>query len=101
LTYSLFSNIAFTEIYTNSYPDYEFCNKKNNSIPTQSYHSLEMDLNPMIINTITSIINSNTGRQATTFGVALNGIIFAQGPALPFVLSNPNTNEYNWDWVGI
>ena len=85
-------------IYTTNYPDHDFCYNPRN-IPTTTVHDLKMDLNPQITGTITSVINQNTGRPATTFGVALNGVLFAPGPALPFVYANPNTNEYNWDWV--
>ena len=86
------------KIYSNNYPNHDFCYNPRN-IPTESYHDLEMDLNPQITNTITSVINQRTGRPATTFGIALNGVVFAPGPALPFVYANPETNEYNWDWV--
>ncbi len=90
---------SFRKIYTNNYPNHDFCYSNPRSIPTQSYHDLEMDVNPVIANTTTSVINQRTGRPATTFGVALNGVLFAPGPALPFVYSNPNTGEFNWDWV--
>ncbi len=85
------------KIYSNNFPNHDYC--YNNNIPTQSYHDLEMDVNPVVTNTITSVINPRTGRPATTFGVALNGVLFAPGPALPFVYSNPETGEFNWDWV--
>ncbi|CAL2075630.1 sulfatase-like hydrolase/transferase [Tenacibaculum sp. 190524A02b] len=87
------------KIYSNSYPNHDFCYKNTSSVPTQSYHELEMDLDPVISGTITNVINQNSGRPATTFGVALNGVMFAPGPALPFVFLNPTTNEYNWNWV--
>ncbi len=87
------------KVYSNSYPNHDFCYKNADSEPIQSYHDLEMDLVPTISGTITSVINQNSGRPATTFGVALNGVVFAPGPALPFVFLNPTTNEYNWDWV--
>ncbi len=90
---------ALRKVYTNNYPDHDFCYANAGSIPTQSYHELEMELNPTYTGTPTSVINSRTGRPATTFGVALNGVMFAPGPALPFVYSNPTTGEYNWDWV--
>ena len=86
------------KIYSNSFPSHDFCYSNANT-PTPSYHFLEMDKVPSIQNTTTSVINSRTGRPATTFGVALNGVMFAPGPALPFVFLNPDTNEYNWDWV--
>ena len=88
------------KLYTNSYPDHDFCYKSESSKPPiASYHSLQMDVHPTKTTTATSVINQRTGRPATTFGVALNGVMFAPGPALPFVYSNPDTNEYNWDWV--
>lgn len=86
------------KVYSNNYPGHNFCYNPRN-IPSPSYHDLEMDVNPEKTGVITSVINQRTGRPATTFGVALNGVVFAPGPALPFVYANPNTNEYNWDWV--
>ena len=87
------------KVYTNNYPDHDFCYNNAGNIPTPAYHDLTMDLDPSLAGITTSIINPNTGRPLTTFGVALNGVIIAPAPALPFVFLNPNTNEYNWDWV--
>lgn len=86
-------------VYTNNFPNHDYCYSNPGSMPTQSYHDLEMDLTPVVTNTITSVIDQRTGRPATKFGVALNGVVFAPGPALPFVYSNPLTGEFNWDWV--
>jgi len=97
--YYEYTDTNLRKVYSNSYPDHDFCYKNASSIPTQSYHELEMDLEPVISGTITSVINQTTGRPATTFGVSLNGVMFAPGPALPFVFLNPETSEYNWDWV--
>lgn len=86
------------KVYTNNFPNHEYC-YTNANVPTQRYHHVEMDLNPSIAASTTSIINQNTGRPATTFGIALNGVLIAPAPALPFVFLNTDTNEYNWDWV--
>ena len=86
-------------IYCNSFPNHDYCYSNVNNVPTQSYHQLEVPLVPVLSSQATSVINQNTGRPRTAFGVALNGVIFAPGPALPFVYLNPITNEYNWDWV--
>lgn len=87
------------KIYTNNYPDHDFCYSNPSKTPTPSYHKLQVDMTPQITQTTTSIVNPNTGRPATTFGVALNGVMIAPAPALPFVFQNPQTNQYNWDWV--
>lgn len=86
------------KVYTNNFPNHDYCYSNNNSMPTQKYHYYEMDIDPSIATNTTSVIGNN-GRPQTTFGVALNGVVFAPGPALPFVFLNPDTNEYNWDWV--
>jgi len=46
----------------------------------------------------TSILNANN-RSNYFYGVALNGVLLAPAPALPFVFENLNTNEYIWNWV--
>lgn len=89
---------SFRKIYSNNYPNHDFCYNNIGNIPVQSYHDLEMDLDPYITGSTTSILEPN-GRPKTTFGVGLNGIIYSPTPALPFVFSNPNTSEYNWEWV--
>ncbi len=84
-------------IYSNDYPNHNFCYNPNN-IPEEKYYHFKIDLNPSLTSTLTSIIDEN-GRPQRYFGVANNGVIFAPAPAAPFIFENPNTGEYNWDWV--
>ena len=66
------------KVYSNSYPSHSYC--YNKSVPTPAYHDLEMDLIPTFTGNVSSVINQITGRPATTFGVSLNGVMFAPGP---------------------
>ncbi len=84
-------------IYSNNYPNHNFCYNPNN-IPTQKYYNFKIDLDPSITGEITSILKDN-GRPDRYFGVALNGCVMAPAPAAPFIFENANTGEYNWDWV--
>lgn len=97
--YYEYIEFANRKVYTNNYPNHDFCYSNTGNIPTPAYHDLTMDLNPVRTGSITSIINPNTGRPLTTFGVALNGVMIAPASGLPFVFLNTNTNTYNWDWV--
>lgn len=84
-------------IYTNDYPNHEFCNDNPN--PTgPRYYLFEVDKTPTLSAGTTSVTN-NQGRPARYYGVALNGVLMAPAPAVPFIFENPNTGEYNWDWV--
>ena len=84
-------------IYSNGFPNHDYCYNPNN-IPEQTYHHFRIDEEPEITPQITSILNPNN-RPGRYFGVALNGVILAPAPATPFIFENPNTGEYNWDWV--
>lgn len=85
-------------IYSNGFPNHDYCYATVQQMPEQMYHYFKVDENPQISGTITEIINPG-GRPARYFGVAKNGVIFAPAPARPYVFENPNTGEYNWDWV--
>ncbi len=85
-------------VYTNNFPDHEYCYNSVNQMPSQTHHDFGMDLNPTLANEITSILRDN-GRPARYFGVAKNGVIFAPAPAAPFIFENQITGEFNWDWV--
>ena len=37
---------SFRKIYSNNYPNHDFCYNNIGNIPVQSYHDLEMDLDP-------------------------------------------------------
>lgn len=84
-------------IYSNGFPNHEYCYNPNN-IPGQSYHFFRVNKEPQLTNEITSIIRDN-GRPARHFGVALNGVFLSPAPGTPFIYTNKNTGEFNWDWV--
>ncbi len=84
-------------IYSNGFPNHDYCYNPNN-ILEQTYHHFRVDEDPEITPQITSVLRPNN-RPARYFGVALNGVILAPAPATPFIFENPNTGEYNWDWV--
>ena len=86
------------KIYTNNFPDHEYCYNSPNQMPSQTYHDFGMDLIPTLANEITNVVRDN-GRPARYFGVAKNGVIFAPAPAAPFIFEDQNTGEFNWDWV--
>ncbi len=85
-------------IYTNNFPNHDYCYNSVNQMPSQTYHDFGVDLNPTLANEITNVVRDN-GRPARYFGVAKNGVIFAPAPAAPFIFENQNTGEFNWDWV--
>lgn len=85
------------KIYTNTFPDHEYCHT-NINVPSPLYYQFEMDASPALASNSTSIL-SDCFRPDYYFGVALNGVVMAPAPATPFIFENPNTGEYNWDWV--
>ncbi len=85
-------------IYTNNFPNHNYCYNSVNQMPSQVYHDFGIDLSPTITGEITSVLRAN-GRPARYFGVAKNGVIFAPAPAAPFIFEDASTGEYNWDWV--
>ena len=84
-------------IYSNNYPNHDFCHNQTR-IPEPNYGVYDLDAVPQKAATITEVVREN-GRPRMHFGVATNGVAFAPAPALPFIFENPNTGEYNWDWV--
>ncbi len=95
--YYEFEDGAERNIYSNNYPNHNFCYNPNN-IPSQKYYNFKIDLKPTIAAEITSVLSDN-GRPDRYFGVALNGCVMAPAPAAPFIFENPSTGEFNWDWV--
>ncbi|MEM9837161.1 MAG: sulfatase-like hydrolase/transferase [Bacteroidota bacterium] len=85
-------------IYTNNFPDHDYCYNSVNQMPEQVHHDFGVPLVPTLADEITSVVRAN-GRPAGYFGVAKNGVIFAPAPATPFIFENQNTGEFNWDWV--
>ncbi len=86
------------KIYSNNFPDHDYCYNSANQMPSQTYHDFGVDLTPTLANEMTKVVRDN-GRPARFFGVAKNGVIFAPAPAAPFIFENQNTGEFNWDWV--
>ena len=84
-------------IYSNGYPNHDYCYNPVNQ-PTQSYHYFRVDLQPQLSGEITNIVRDN-GRPARHYGVALNGVFMSPAPGQPFIYTNKNTGEFNWDWV--
>jgi len=85
------------KILTNNFPNHDYCHTAQN-VPTPKYYTFEVDPNPVLNNYKTSIKATNN-RPDYFYGVALNSIIMAPAPATPFIFENPNTGQYNWDWV--
>jgi len=83
-------------IYSNNYPNHNFC--YNTMIPEPTYEIYNLEAVPQKAATIMQVVRGN-GRPQMRFGVAINGVAFAPAPAVPFIFENPNTGEYNWDWV--
>lgn len=84
-------------IYTNDFPNHAYCYNPN-FIPTPTYYNFTLPLKPVIANQPTSVLRGN-GRPARYFGIAINGVLMAPAPAQPFIFENPNTGQFNWDWV--
>ncbi len=84
-------------ISTNNYPDHDFCHN-GNLIPAPIHYLFQVDATPALAAQPTSILSHNN-RPSTYFGVGLNGVLIAPAPATPFIFENPNTGEYNWNWV--
>ena len=84
-------------VYSNNYPNHNFCFVANRA-PAPYYRLYEVDLNPTLSGTTTSITRTN-GRPVNLFGISLNGVYMMPAPATPFIFEDQNTGEYNWDWV--
>ena len=86
------------KIYSNSFPDHNYCYSNVQRQPTPIYKLYEIDATPVKASTTSSITRDN-GRPLRHYGVALNGVIFAPAPATPFIFEDTQTGEFNWDWV--
>jgi len=85
-------------ISTNNFPNHNYCYNTVAQQPSPVDYNLMIDATPTIANSTTSILSAN-GRPQRHFGVALNGVIFAPAPASPFIFTDTETGEFNWDWV--
>ncbi len=86
------------EITTNNYPNHNHDANMPNNVPSPMDYVFEVESNPTIATSTTSILD-NTNRPRYFFGVAANGVIFAPAPAAPFIFTNTNTGEFNFDWI--
>jgi len=84
-------------VYSNSYPNHDFC-FASDRIPEPQYAIYDLDATPQKAANTSSVIREN-GRPRMFFGVATNGVLFIPNPATPFIFENPNTGEFNWDWL--
>ena len=84
-------------IYSNNYPNHDFCFNPAR-IPEPLYNEFLLDATPEKAATTTSILRDNN-RPQRFFGITLNGIVMAPSPATPFIFTNTETGEFNWDWV--
>lgn len=88
---------ATRTINSNNYPNHIYQLKQNDTIVPVS-RVYEMPAEPMLAASVTNV-TSDSGQPRWWFGIGLNGVILAPAPATPFIFENPNTGEYNWDWV--
>ncbi|MEM8566383.1 MAG: YHYH protein, partial [Bacteroidota bacterium] len=88
------------EVVTNGIPTHEYGNQIPNLVSEldDSEKTYRFDNTPSKAGSSTSITQDN-GRPEWRFGVATNGVAIDPAPAEPFIFVNPNTMEFNWDWV--
>lgn len=84
-------------INANGYPNHDY-GTSNQFTPAPVVRTVQVSANPQLAAVKTSIL-SPTNRPRYLYGIALNGIWFGPAPATPFIFTNTNTGEYNWDWV--
>ncbi|MEM7296962.1 MAG: YHYH protein [Bacteroidota bacterium] len=85
--------------YGNQFQDFPPNDPNSDIEVTDQEHNFNFTANPQLAASSTSILNEVTGRPAYEFGVAINAVPIDPAPAEPFIFENPNTGEYNWDWV--
>jgi len=88
------------EVVTNGIPTHDYRNQIPNIVSEldNSTKTYEFSNTPTKAGSTTSV-NGSDGRPEYKFGVATNGVAVDPAPAEPFIFENPNTGEYNWDWV--
>ncbi len=85
-------------ITSNNFPNHDYCYFGSGNIPFPINRTFTVDATPSLASVPTST-TSKDNRPRIFYGVALNGVLLAPAPAQPFIFSNPNTGEYNWDWI--
>jgi len=91
-------NGTVREITSNNYPNHNHDARNAANVPTPVNYTFQIEKDP-VINATTISILSSTNRPRYFFGVALNGVILAPAPAAPFIFTNVNTGEYNYNWI--
>ena len=86
-------------ITTNGIPTHDFRNQIPRVVSqlNSSTKSYAVNASPTKASSTTEL--TNNGRPAWRFGVATNGVVMDPAPAEPFIFENPNTGEFNYDWV--
>lgn len=85
-------------IVTNGIPNHDFSNQNPTADELNSEtKTITLDATPSLADQVTAITDG--GRPVWRVGVALNGVYIDPAPAEPFIFTNSNTGEYNWDWV--
>ncbi len=79
-------------------PNHDYCKTGAHVLNPMNY-VFEVDATPTIAASPTSVLNISNNRPSSYFGIGLNGVLIAPAPATPFIYENPNTGEFNWDWV--
>lgn len=85
--------------YGNQFQDFPDNDPNSNVEVTDQNYNFNFTASPQLAASQTSILNETTGRPSIEFGIAVNAVPIDPAPAEPFIFENPNTGEYNWDWV--
>ncbi|MEQ9301991.1 MAG: YHYH protein [Cyclobacteriaceae bacterium] len=88
-------------IVTNGVPEHDFRNQVANLGITDLISDTEtysVDATPSLASSITSILKDDFTPN-WKFGVAVNGVPIDPAPGTPFIFTDANTGEFNWDWV--
>lgn len=88
-------------IVTNGVPEHNFRIQVANLGITDLISDTEtydMDATPSLASTSTSILKDDFTPN-WKFGVAVNGVPIDPAPGTPFIFTDSNTGEFNWDWV--
>lgn len=98
-TYSISASGNTRTIVTNGIPNHDFRNQIPQIVSQLNSQSKTFTMNvvPAKASSVTSL--TSNGRPQWKFGVATNGVAIDPAPAEPFIFENPNTGEFNYDWV--
>jgi len=85
--------------YGNQFQDFPPSDPNSDVEVTDQNYTFTFTASPSLASETTSILNEMTGRPSIEYGIAINAVPIDPAPAEPFIFENPNTGEYNWDWV--